>query len=78
MVTARRIGYPTQTWQAAHLLARAEAAGGRMEEAAAAARLAQETLDEIAARLPDVALRRTFLAWRRVGEARDELDRLRR
>jgi tetratricopeptide (TPR) repeat protein len=78
LTLARRIGYPTLTWQAAHLLARAEAAAGRMEEAAAAARQAADTLDEVAARRPDAALRRTFLAWRRVGSAREELDRLRR
>src|SRR5262249_4192685 len=41
---ARKIGYPNLTWQAAHLLARAEGAAGRMEEAAGAARLAAETL----------------------------------
>jgi tetratricopeptide (TPR) repeat protein len=73
---ARRIGYPTLTWQAAHLLARAEAAAGRMDEAAAAARLATDTLDQVVARLPDAASRRTFLAWRRVGTAREDVERL--
>ena len=78
MAIARRIGYPTLTWQAAHLLARADAAGGRMDQAVATARLAAETLDWIASRLPDAAARRTFLAWPRVGAAREDVDRLAR
>src|SRR5262249_26964062 len=78
LALARRMGYPNLTWQAAHLLARAEAAGGRMEEAAGAAQLAVQTLDELVARLPDAALRRTFLGWSRVGAVREEVDRLRR
>ena len=73
---ARRMGYPNLTWQTAHLLALAEGASGRMDEAAEAARLVAQTLDELVARLPDVALRRTFLGWRRVGQARDDVDRL--
>jgi class 3 adenylate cyclase/tetratricopeptide (TPR) repeat protein len=73
---ARRIGYSTLTWQAAHLLARAEAATGRMEDAAAAARLAADTLDQVVARLPDPASRRIFLAWRRVGTAQEDVERL--
>jgi hypothetical protein len=77
LILARRIGYPTLTWQAAHLLARADAAGGHMDQAVAAARLAGETLDRIAGRLPDAASRRTFLAWPRVGAAREDVDRLR-
>ncbi len=73
---ARRMGYPNLIWQTALLLARAEAGAGRMEQAAEAGRLAGKVLDEVAARLPDAGLRRTFLAWRRVGEAREEIDRL--
>jgi tetratricopeptide (TPR) repeat protein len=73
---ARRIGYPTLTWQAAHLLGRAQASRGRMEEAAGLARLAVDTIETIAARVPDVALRRSFLAWSRVQAVRDDLDRL--
>jgi tetratricopeptide (TPR) repeat protein len=76
LTLARRIGYPTLTWQAAHLLALAHAATGEMEEVATAARLAVDTLGEIADRLPDAALRRTFLAWRRVETAREDVDRL--
>ncbi|HEY7655029.1 MAG TPA: adenylate/guanylate cyclase domain-containing protein [Methylomirabilota bacterium] len=73
---ARRIGYPTLTWQAAHLLARAHAAGGRPDQAVAAARLAADTLDQIASRLPDAASRRTFLAWPRVDTVREDVERL--
>jgi tetratricopeptide (TPR) repeat protein len=76
LAVARRIGYPTLTWQAAHLLARAEAAAGRIEEAATVARLATDTLDQVVARLPDPALRRTFLAWRRVVTVQDDVERL--
>jgi len=76
LALARRMAYPNLTWQTAHLLARAEGAAGRMEEAAGAARLAAQTLDELIARLPDAALRRTFLAWDRVGRAREDVERL--
>jgi len=73
---ARQIAYPTLTWQAAHLLARAEATRGRMDQAVTAARLAADTLDQIAGRLPDAALRRTFQAWPRVIAAREDVERL--
>ena len=43
---------------------------------ATAARLAVDTLEQIADRLPDAALRRTFLAWRRVETAREDVERL--
>ena len=76
LALARRIGYPTLTWQTAHRLAGADAAAGRMDEAVSAARLAVDTLDQIAGRLPDAALRRTFLAWRRVETAREDAERL--
>ena len=76
LALARRIGYPTLTWQTAHLLARADAAAGRTEAAASSARLAAETLDLIAGRLPDAALRRTFLAWPRVNTVREDVERL--
>jgi tetratricopeptide (TPR) repeat protein len=72
----RRIEYPTLTWQAAHLLARAQAAAGKVEEAAATARLALETIDLVLARAPEPALRRTFTEWARVQTAREELDRM--
>jgi hypothetical protein len=47
-----------------------------MEQAVTAARIAADTLDQIAARLPDAALRRTFLAWRRVNTVREDVERL--
>ncbi len=47
-----------------------------MEEAASLARLAVDTIETIAARVPDVALRRSFLGWSRVQAVRDDLDRL--
>ena len=72
------IGYPTITWQAAHLLARARAGGASIDAAVAAARLAKETIDAVAARAPDAALRRTFLAWPRVERALDDLSSLER
>jgi tetratricopeptide (TPR) repeat protein len=76
LTLARRIGYPTLTWQAAHLLALAQAAAGDVERAVTAARLAADTLDQTAGRLPDAALRRTFLAWRRVNTVREDVERL--
>jgi class 3 adenylate cyclase/tetratricopeptide (TPR) repeat protein len=75
---AREIGYPTLTWQAAHLLSRALAGLNRLDEAFTTARLAVETIDATAARAPDPSLRETFLAWPRVLAVRDDLDRLRR
>ncbi|MFI5375238.1 MAG: hypothetical protein ACHQ8D_11480 [Candidatus Rokuibacteriota bacterium] len=47
-----------------------------MDQAAAAARLTTDTLEEIVARLPDPALRRTFLGWRRVATAQEDVGRL--
>jgi tetratricopeptide (TPR) repeat protein len=76
LALARRIRYPTLTWQAAHLLALAHAATPDMQAAATAARVATATLDEIADRVPDAALRRTFQAWRRVETAREDVERV--
>lgn len=76
LALTRRIGYPTLTWQAAHLLALAQTATGEMEQAVSAARLATNTLDQIVSRLPDAALRRTFLAWNRANSAREDMERL--
>ena len=71
-----RIEYPTLTWQAGHLLARAQAGVRRLDEADATARLALETIDTVAARAPDTSLRKTFLEWPRVVTAREDLNRL--
>jgi tetratricopeptide (TPR) repeat protein len=76
LAIGRRIQYPTLTWQTAHLLARAQAEAGRLEEAAGTAWLAVETIDLVAARAPEPALRRTFNEWARVQAAREELDRI--
>jgi class 3 adenylate cyclase/tetratricopeptide (TPR) repeat protein len=76
LVIGHRIEYPTLTWQAAHLLARAQAAAGKLDDAARTARVAVETIDLVAARAPEPALRRTFNEWPRVQTAREELDRI--
>ena len=76
LAIARRIEYPTLTWQAAHLLARAQAAAGRFEEATGTARVAVEMIDLVAARAPEPALRRTFTEWARVQTAREDLHRI--
>jgi tetratricopeptide (TPR) repeat protein len=76
LALAYSIEYPTLTWQAAHLLARAQAAAGQLEKAAGTARVAVETIDLVAARAPEAALRRTFNEWARVQTAREELDRI--
>jgi tetratricopeptide (TPR) repeat protein len=72
----RRIEYPTLTWQAAHLLARAQATAGKLDQAGTSARLAVETIDLVAARAPDPALRWTFTEWPRVQTAREDLYRI--
>ena len=75
---ARQLSYPTLTWQAAHLLARSQAGQNNLEAAFASAQHAVETIDAVAARIPEPALRETFLAWPRVQAVRAERDRLRR
>jgi tetratricopeptide (TPR) repeat protein len=75
---AQRIGYPTLTWQAAHLLARTRAGQDKVEDAFTTARLAADTIEAVAARIPDSALQQTFLAWHRVQSVREDLDRFRR
>ena len=75
---ARQISYPTLTWQAAHLLARSQAGQNNLEAAFATIQLAVETIDAVATRIPDPALRETFLAWPRVQAVREEQDRLSR
>jgi len=76
LAIGQRIEYPTLTWQAAHLLARAQAEAGQVEEAAGTARVAVETIDLVAARAPEPALQRTFTEWARVQSAREDLARL--
>src|SRR6266851_5448471 len=75
---AREIAYPTLIWQAAHLLADIQAQLGKGDEAGAAARLAAETIEGLAARAPDSALRRSFMNWPRVQAALETAERLRR
>ena len=83
---ARRIGYPTLTWQCAHALSRALAARAehdrgardRVEQAYEMARLAADTIQAVADRLTDAALATSLLSWSRVRAVQDDLDRLRR
>jgi tetratricopeptide (TPR) repeat protein len=75
---AQQLKYPTLTWQTAHLLARAQAGQHKMEDAFAAAHLANGTIDLVAARIPDPVLKQTFLAWPRVQSVCEDLDRFRR
>ena len=75
---ARRIQYPTLTWQAAHLLARAQSEQKKIDDAGQTARLGRETIDGIVARAPDRSLRDAFLAWPRVQAALQDLERIRR
>jgi class 3 adenylate cyclase/tetratricopeptide (TPR) repeat protein len=75
---ARQISYPTLTWQAAHLLARSQTGQNNLEAAFATIQLAVETIDAVTTRIPDPALRETFLAWPRVQAIRAERDRLSR
>jgi tetratricopeptide (TPR) repeat protein len=83
---SRQIGYPTLTWQAAHGLALALAGenantgrtGDRAERVQELVQLAAGTIESVAERAPDAALRRTFLGWSRVQDALEDLERLRR
>jgi tetratricopeptide (TPR) repeat protein len=75
---AQQMSYPTLTWQAAHLLARSQAEQSNLEAALASVQLAVATLDAMAARIPEPALRETFLAWPRGQAVRAERDRLNR
>ncbi len=75
---ARRIGYPTLTWQSAHLLARACAADGRPADALSAATLAVETIERMETGAPDPHYRQTLLAWPRVQAVYETLEQLRR
>jgi tetratricopeptide (TPR) repeat protein len=78
LAVARRIGFPTLTWQSAHRLAEAQAAGGCLTDAGSAAILAAETIERMAAEAPDARCRETLLAWPRVQAAYETLERLRR
>ena len=75
---ARRIGFPTLTWQSAHLLAQAHAADGRPVDALSAATLAAETIERVGAGAPDAQCRHMLMAWPRVQAAYETLERLRR
>ncbi len=83
---ARRIEYPNLVWPAAHGLAlalasRAEGertARSKGDEVQTLATLAAETIRLIADQAPEAALRETFLAWRPVQTALEDLERLRR
>jgi tetratricopeptide (TPR) repeat protein len=76
--TARCIGFPTLTWQSADLLAKAYAAEGRQADALAAATLAAETIERMAAAAPDAQCGQSLLVWPRVQAAYETLERLRR
>ena len=86
LAMAQRIGYPTLIWQCAHALSnvlasRAErepgARDGR-ERAFAMVRLAADTINAVAERLPEAALTMSFLSWSKVQAVQADLDRLRR
>jgi class 3 adenylate cyclase/tetratricopeptide (TPR) repeat protein len=74
---ARVMGYPTLTWQAAHLLAEAEEAAGRPAAGLTAATLAVGTLRRMAVAAPQDELRRALQRWPRVQAVHETLDRLR-
>ena len=75
---ARRIGFPTLTWQSSHRLAEAQAAAGRTADAVSAAALAAETLERMSAGAPDAGCRESLLAWPRAQEVYETLERVRR
>lgn len=49
---------------------------GHVEEAAGTAQVAIDTIDLVASRAPESALRRTFTEWGRVQTAREDLDQI--
>jgi tetratricopeptide (TPR) repeat protein len=71
------IAYPTLTWHAAHLLARAQVAAGRLEAARAHADLAAATITRVSELAPTPELRRSFFEWPRVQAALEHGERLR-
>src|SRR5262249_45033580 len=74
----RALQYPTLAWQAAHLLAVAQAEQRKTEEATTTARLALETIERFASEAPDDAMRRVFCAWPRVQRAMEDIERIQR
>ena len=78
LTVARAIGYPTLTWQAADVLARAHMKAGDAEAARAAAGLAEQTVAWIAERAPDPRLRDALSRWPRVHEMQQTAERARR
>jgi hypothetical protein len=84
LAVARRIGYATLTWQAAHALGRALAATpgrlpdgrDRRAEALAMLQLAERTIHAVAERVPEAALRDSLHAWPRVRAVQEDLARL--
>jgi class 3 adenylate cyclase/tetratricopeptide (TPR) repeat protein len=76
LAVGRAMRHPTLTWQAAHRLALAHAGAGATDDARAACLLAAETIAAVAAAAPEPALRRSFLAWRRVQDVGETLARL--
>jgi tetratricopeptide (TPR) repeat protein len=71
------IAYPTLTWQAAHQLARAEVAAGRLDAARSHAQLAAATIARMGELAPVSELRRSFFEWPRVQAALEDAERLR-
>jgi tetratricopeptide (TPR) repeat protein len=74
---AQAMRYPTLTWQAAHLLARARMLPGPVEAAVPAATLAVDTLQRMAAAAPTQTLRASLERWPLARAAHDTLARLR-
>jgi class 3 adenylate cyclase/tetratricopeptide (TPR) repeat protein len=75
---AREIAYPTLTWQAADLLARARLRLGEVEPARAAARLAEDTVTAVAAGAPEPSLAAALWRWPRVQQMQETAERVRR
>jgi class 3 adenylate cyclase/tetratricopeptide (TPR) repeat protein len=75
---ARGIGYPTLTWQAAHLLGQAHERSGHREDALASLTLARAAIDRVMAAAPELELRGTLMAWRRVQAVNETFERVRK
>ena len=73
----QRIGYPTLTWQAAHLLARTHAVDRKLAVALSLSQLATDTIARIAVGAPEPTFQQTLMAWPRVQAVYETLERLR-
>ncbi len=72
---AERIDYAPLTWQAGHLLLRAQMESGQVEAANATAKRVNSAINRLAAAAPEPSQRHAFLGWARVQAAMEDAHR---